>query len=139
MDQAAPGLLTAMEEARLELVNRGMYGSLRHGFRFDLRYEGADLLITIPTDRVEYAEQDGELRAGFSVTVSVLLDGECLEKLAREREFRMTEDELVEMDALLISVPYALDRRGVYVFDVTLEDAMAVPPTPYRKTLRLRR
>ena len=139
LEQAAPGLLTAMEEARLKLINRGRDRDLRYRFRFDLSYAAAELLITIPTDRVEYAEEGDALRAGFRVTVSVVLDGECLEKLTSEREIRLTEDELLDLDELSIAIPYALDRPGVYVFDVTAEDAMAVPPTPFRRILRITR
>ena len=139
LEQAPPGLLTAMEETRLKLVTRGKDRDLRYRFRFDLRYSGSELLIAVPTDRVEYAEEDGALRAGFRIRVSVVLDGECLEKLTRERELRLTEGELLELDELLIAIPYALDRPGIYVFDVTVEDALAVPPTPFRKTLRIQR
>ena len=105
--------------------------------RFDLAHADAVLRITIPTDRVAYAEEGETLRAGFRVTVTVLLDGASLEKFSEDREFRLTEEELLERDTLVITLPYALGRSGVYVFDVMVEDSLAVPPVPYRRSLRI--
>ncbi len=63
----------------------------------------------------------------------------CVPVWSRRDPDPPTEDELLETDEFAISITYALDRAGVYVFDVTVEDALAVPPTPYRKTLRITR
>jgi hypothetical protein len=131
-----PGLNSILETAKLGLIARERVRHARGRLRFELEFDGSSLRILVPTDRINYAERIGTVRARIEVSMVVFCGGVRVDALSKIKEIRITTAELDEMDVLVITAPYTLVESGEYVFDVTARDALAVSPSPYRRTLR---
>ncbi len=130
-----PGLPSLLESVKLSLIARERELRARGRFRFELDFDGRVLRISIPTDRVNYAQRIGVVRARIEVSVAVFCDGMRIDTLSEVKEIRLPEAEWKELDALVIAMAYDPLKSGDYVFDVTATDVLAESPSPFRKTL----
>lgn len=126
-------LLTALESAKMNMTTAGASGDFRRAFRFTAEFKNNKILIKIPAKRVSF---DENLKARFSIRVKVFLDHKKHDEIAETRDLAEKEEELLEKKNIILEVPYTLREKGLYFFDVFVEDLMASAFSKYRTFVR---
>lgn len=131
-----PELRVAMESAKLNLVTQGLAKSARRRFEFDVEFKNNTILIIIPVRRVDFEEEDDKLVARFRVRINIYLDHEKVDEIQDTRVLRESEDVFLEMSSILLEYPYQPRLKGRYVFDVIVEDELAMSFGKYRNSVK---
>jgi len=118
-----PALLTSLELAKftLNLVDRE---AMKKALTFQAAYRDGQISISIPMKKVRFREDGDMILADYKVTVYVYHDYRKIDAPAFSKEFSFPKDSIPSDKSLTFSLPYPLEKKGRYYFDVLLEDGL---------------
>ena len=129
-------LMVAIESAKLNLVSSGLLKSAKRRFEFDVEYRDDKILIIIPVKRVDFKEENEKLTARFWVRINIYLEHGKVDEIEDMRDFSESEDVFIETKNIILEYPYELTAKGMYLFDVIVEDMMAMSFGKYRNSVK---
>ena len=129
-------LMVAMESAKLNLVSSGLLKSAKRRFEFDVEFRDGSILIIIPVRRVDFEEENGKLNARFWVRITIYHEHRKVDEIEEMRDFSESEDVFLETKDIILEYPYELTAKGMYLFDVMVEDKMAMSFGKYRNSVK---
>lgn len=129
-------LLEAMETAKLNMVSPELRVDVKRMLKFKGEFENNRIILRIPTQRILLAEKDERLHSRFKVKICVYRNHKRIEELDETLSSSYTEDEILRMKFIRLEIPYSPPRKGEYLFDITLEDMMAISFSRYRNFIK---
>lgn len=140
-DLANPGseLFSALESAKLNLVDPGFQEDIARRLRFDAAFKDNVIHVSIPVQRIYFDERGEKLHAEFKIKINVFLDNVKIETIEDVQAFDRSEIEILEQEELKLAIPYEPKVSGRYLFDIIIEDAMAFVFSKYRDVVRYTR
>jgi len=129
-------LMTAIESAKLNLVSSGLLKDAKRRFEFDVEYRDDTILVIIPVKRVDFKEENEKLTARFWVRINIYLEHRKVDEIEEVRDFSESEDVFIETKNIILEYPYELTAKGMYLFDVMVEDMMAMSFGKYRNSIK---
>lgn len=111
----------ALERAKFRL-DIGMRKPRLNEFRFEADYKKDGVVIKIPVKRISFEKQNGKMKSDFSVEISVFKDYKKVETVMAKKTVSKEEKELLETKNIEFSVPYTPMEKGLYFFDIIIED-----------------
>jgi GWxTD domain-containing protein len=124
--------LEAMDSAKLNLVVPELREFAERKLRFEGRYENNALIITIPKKTVLFDEREDKLHSQFKAVIKVYRNHKKMDEIEVTRSLIFGEDEVWSMKNISFEIPYELPIQGNYLFDITIEDLMALSFSGYR-------
>jgi len=100
--------------------------------RFEGRYENNALIITIPKKTVLFDEREDKLHSQFKAVIKVYRNHKKMDEIEVTRSLVFSEDEIWSMKNISFEIPYELPIQGNYLFDITIEDLIALSFSRYR-------
>jgi len=119
---AAGGLLGALERAKFGQIFSGETDFGRIFSEFDLEYheDAREIVIRIPVESLEYVDEGGKLSVEFEFQFYIYAkNGLKKDQFKQEKEIRLSEGEILEMENVTLRFPYDLPP-GEYTFDVVV-------------------
>ncbi len=129
-------LMVALESAKLNLVSSGLLKDAKRRFEFDVEYRDGSIRIIIPVRRVDFKEENEKLNARFWVRITIYLEHTKIDEIEDVRDFSESEDVFLETKNIILEYPYELTAKGKYLFDVVVEDRMAMSFGKYRNSVK---
>lgn len=114
-------LLTAITQAQFSMTLSDR-DSLLRTFPFKATYKDGGLSIAIPLKKVHFREEGDAIRADYKITVYVYRDYRKVAAPTFSRQLRFAKDRIPAAKELTFSLPYPLEQKGKYFFDVIVED-----------------
>jgi len=140
MDQIWGDYFEALEFAKLGLDFANKDRIQEFAFlNLDLEYDRnpGNFVLAVPVKNFTFIEEDGQLKADFVFTFMLYRQkGGKLDEFTETREFKSTEAELLQLDALRFRFDYDL-KPGRYYVDVTVDVEPDVGKT--RKIFNIKR
>ncbi len=133
LTQVDPVLNDAIESAKMNLITKDSAGDPKKAFRFTARYKDGLLLVTIPVTRINF---DENLKAQFRIRLNIYFNHKKVDSIEDVRTLEHQEDELLTKKNLSLEIPLELGQKGVYHFDLLIEDALAGAFSKYRQFIR---
>jgi len=125
----------ALDKARFSLDLRDQR-NLKRAFRFDVSFSENQFLITIPTNKLSFEENNNTMNADFDITVYVYRDNRKTDEFNVQKTFSMDKEKLLEMKTIQFNIPYTVREKGKYDFDMVIEEKST--GTRYRDFTRAR-
>lgn len=125
-------LLEVLDMAKLNIVTSVYKDEVERRLTFKANYEKGRIIITIPMKRISYKENEDKIQAEFKIWVSVYLDHRPLGSFEETRSFDFNIDQLDAKKTAIIEIPYQPPQKGKYLFDVVVEDLLALSFSKYR-------
>ena len=126
----------AIEQAKLNYLSEDLRDEVKTPFRCSVKYAKDALVFKVRPSGVNYAEEEGKLKASLGVKVVVYRDGRREDSLEKTQDFAFTEGELLAAKNLEVSVPWRPREKGRYLFDVTVKDLKSLRFVTFRTYLR---
>lgn len=130
------GFVTALEDAKLNLLAQGYFEDAGRRFRFEAEFAKNEILIMIPVKRVNFKEEDENLSAKFRVKINIYRNHKKVDEIEDTKSFKESEDELIQAKNIILKVPFEPSLKGKYYFDIVVEDLMAVSFSIYRNYVK---
>jgi hypothetical protein len=86
--------------------------------------------------RVNFADSEEEWICRFHVSINVYFNRKKLERIEETKSFEYEEKEVVEIDEIVLSIPYTPSNKGEYYFDIVVEDKMSMSFSKYRNFIK---
>lgn len=128
-----PGLNEALESAKLNWAMPVYVENLERRFKFDAKLENDTIEIRIPLGRITF---DEELKAEFKIKINVYYNNKKIDEIIETRTLDESEDELLKKDNIFFNFPYKPTLEGDYLFDIIIEDMMAMYISKYRSFIK---
>ena len=116
-------LLTAINQAQFSM-NLSARDALQRTLSFKADYTDGGIAIAIPMKKVHFREEGNSIRADYKITVYVYLDYRKIAAPTFSKQIQYARDRIPDEKALTFFLPYPLEQKGKYFFDVIVEDAM---------------
>ena len=139
LDSSAPGLLSALETAKLNLVTPGYIEDAKTRLRFRARFEDNTVLIFIPVTRINFEGEEGNLKAKFRVKINVYHSHKKIDEIEDIKLISGSEDEFIEKKDIVLEFPYDPSLKGSYYFDIIIEDLLGKAFSKYRNFIKYKR
>jgi GWxTD domain-containing protein len=130
-------LFEVIEWAKLNWISTDFKEDIRRRFRFKAKFEGGGIRVSAPLSRVSF---DENFRAEFAVRVNVYHGNSKVDEVQITETLQESEESLLagKKKNLEFIIPYTTSGRGVYLFDIVIEDKLAPSLSKYRSFLKLR-
>jgi GWxTD domain-containing protein len=128
-------LLYAMEDAKLEMINRDYRGSFLRIFRADAKYQDDTFTLKIPIEGVTFQEKEGQLHAMYQLKITVFRENKKVDAVEEKKTCCFPEEEALSMDYIILKVPYRVPQKGRYKFDLVLTDLKSLYGAQFRKII----
>lgn len=112
-------LLTAIDRAKF-VVHQPENRS--EPFSFKARYAGNKINIQVPVKTIGFEETGDNMNARFKIQVYVYHDYKKIDNLEKEHLFEDSKKSVLGRKRIAMNVPYTLDKKGRYYFDIIVED-----------------
>jgi len=129
-------IIDAIEDAKLKMISLQHHSDIQQGLRFKAKYVGDRIKITIPSDKVIFADEDGKLKVYLHVSINVNQGKKKECEITENKTLSFTEDEVLELYEVIVEVPYTPAKKGEYSFDVTVTDLKAEYLSKYRQLIK---
>ena len=129
-------LVYAMEDAKLSLINTDYRGEFIRSFRLKAQYADDSLILTIPTDRVLFEERQGRLYAQLDLKITVYKDSKKIDEFDQTKESHYSEDEILNLEEIVVKIPYPVAKTGSYLFDLVVTDLNSMYGAKYRAVIK---
>jgi GWxTD domain-containing protein len=139
LDSSAPGLLSAIETAKLNLIAPGYIEDAKTRLKFQARFEDNTILVFIPVTRINFEGEEGILRAEFRVRINVYHSHKKIDGMEELKRISESEDELIEKKNIILEFPYTPTLKGSYYFDIIVEDLLGKAFSKYRNFIKYKR
>jgi len=131
-----PGLLSAIDEAIYEFdINKKFRGKGK--FKFKGKYKAGNLIITFPMKNVLFKKAGNKMSVEYELSIGVFLNFKRLKQFKIYRKIEKDKEEFLSIDKLSVKIPYKLQERGKYYFDVIVTDL--INNTRYRRYITVRK
>jgi len=128
-----PYLNDAIESAKINMIAKDSAGDPKKAFRFTAKYKDGRILVQIPVTRIAF---DDKLNARFRIRINVYLNYKKLNSVEDTRTLEEKEDELLKKKNIILEIPMAVEQKGVYYFDILIQDELAGAFSKYREFVR---
>lgn len=115
---AAGGLLEVIDRMKFGQIyaDQAGYADIFRDFSFDYDKESQSMLVLVPVKAISLLDEAGSLTADFSFEFYLYQqNGTKIDQFQEQRQLRITEEELVELDELRFAFPYELEKNSYYV------------------------
>jgi GWxTD domain-containing protein len=129
-------LVYAMEDAKLNLINTEYRGDFIRAFHLKAEYDEGFLILRIPIDRVLFEERDGRLHSHLALKTTVYKNHKKIDADDEKKTYSFGEDEVLDMNEIVIKIPYPVTKRGNYLFDLVVTDLNSVYGAKYRAVIK---
>jgi len=129
-------LLDAMETAKLNMVSPELRVDVKRMLEFEGEFKNNTIILRIPTKRILLDEKDEKLHSQFKVRVCIYRNHKKIDELEEIISSSYTEDEISSKKYVTLEIPYSPSLKGAYLFDITLEDLMAMSFSRYRNFIK---
>jgi len=129
-------LMDIIESTKLDLVAPEYRDDFDIRLKFDAAFKENHIQISIPITRINLEEHGDKLHSEFKIIINIYLDNKKIDSIEETRSLNKTEEELLEIDDILFEIPYEPKLKGEYLFDIIVEDLMAVSSSKYRRSVR---
>ena len=133
MNTFTPGLSEALESAKLNWAGPVYVEDLDRRFKFDSKFENETIVIEIPLERITF---DKELKAEFKIKINVYCNNKKIDEINETKTLEESEEELLERKNIIFNFPYKPTLQGEYLFDIIIEDLMAMYISKYRSFIK---
>ena len=133
MENYDPYFFEVLEWAKLNWVSADFKEDIKRRFRFKPEFAGSGLRISIPVGRVSF---DETFKAEFGIRVNVYRDRAKIETIEDTKVLEENEEELLDKKNLEFEIPYRLEEKGEYLFDIIIQDKLAPGLSKYRSFLK---
>ena len=118
-----PELLTAISQAQFSM-NLADRGALQRILPFKAAYKDGGLSIAIPLKKAHFREEGDSIFADYKITVFVYRDYRKVDAPVFTKQLRYARDRIPAAKELTFALPYPLELKGKYFFDVIVEDGL---------------
>lgn len=129
-------LQSFIKKAKLNIVEPGYRDDIESRLKFEAAFKENHIRISIPITRINFKEREDKLHSEFKIIINIYLDNKKIDLIEETRSLNKTEEELLEIDDILFEIPYEPKLKGKYLFDIVVEDLMAVSSSKYRRSVR---
>jgi len=129
-------LLDAMETAKLNMVSPELRVDVKRMLEFEGEFKNNTIILRIPTKRILLDEKDEKLHSQFKVRVCIYRNHKKIDELEEIISSSYTEDEISSKKYVTLEIPCSPSLKGAYLFDITLEDLMAMSFSRYRNFIK---
>jgi GWxTD domain-containing protein len=126
----------AVEKAKLNYLAQDVRDGTKIPLRCGVKYMRDAVILTVRTSGLNYAEEEGRLKASLKVRVVIYRDGRREDLVEKTQDFSFSEDELMASKNLEVVVPWGLRARGRYLFDILITDMKSLRFATFRTFLR---
>lgn len=132
-----PELLSALNRAGY-MLNTPKSGKLDQSFRFTVSFvrSQGQLQIKIPLKAVSFEEKNARMYARFNIEIFVYRDYRKIEKITRTATFDKSQEQLLKLKFIDLSVPFTPTLKGKYHLDVVIKEPAS--GTKYRNFHRFK-
>lgn len=114
-------LLTALDTAKFTL-NLSEREAMKNAFSFAAKYRDGQISITIPLKKIHFQEVGNTIQAAYKISVYVYRDYRKIDAPTFSKQLSFAKDQIPVEKTLAFSLPYRLNEKGKYYFDVLVED-----------------
>lgn len=129
-------IIDAIEDAKLRLISPQYRSDVEDGLRFKVKYVGDRIRINIPSDKVVYIDEDGTLKVYLQIDIVVYRGDEILTGLNENKVLSFSEEEVLELEEIVVEVPFFATGKGEYGFDVTVTDLKSGVLSKFRRFIK---
>jgi GWxTD domain-containing protein len=133
MNTYTPGLYEALESAKLNWAGPTYTEDIERRFRFDSKFENDTIVIIIPLERITF---DRELTAKFKIKINIYHNNKKIDEINETKTLEESEEDLLERDNIFFNFPYSPTVQGEYLFDIIIEDLMAMYISKHRSSIK---
>jgi hypothetical protein len=126
-------LMTALREEKLRW---GAKQDDETGLQFDVKYNKGALTLTVPLKDLQVDHQGDTVIIPFNVNVTVYLKYKKIDNFKKEQIVRSNQEEILKQKNLTFTIPYPLQEKGRYHFDIVLEHKLS--SQKYRRLLKVK-
>jgi GWxTD domain-containing protein len=113
-----PAQLGTVLEIAKKALDLGTNKPKKDTFKFKGDFIKNDMVITIDTERISFAEKDGKMSAEFRIEMHVYRDYKKIETIVEEKSISKAKNELLNSKKVEFSITYTPPEKGEYNFDV---------------------
>jgi GWxTD domain-containing protein len=129
-------IIDAIEDAKLRWISPQYRSDVKDGLRFNVKYVRDRIRINIPSDKVIYIDEDGTLKVYLQIDIAVYRGDEKVIDLNENKVLSFSEKEVLELDEIIIEVPFFPTDEGEYGFDVTVTDLKSEVLSKFRRFVK---
>lgn len=129
-------LLYAMEDAKANLIHPDYRSEFIRSLRLKAQYTDDAIILMIPTDRVLFEEREGLLHVQLALKITVYEDHKKIDEINQIKVSQYSEDEILNLEEILVQIPYPVTDKGNYLFDLVVMDLNSVYGAKYRAVIK---
>ena len=115
-------IIYSIEDAKLKMISPQHRSDLLHGLQFKAKYVKDRIKISIPSDKVNFIDEEGKLKVYLHVKIIVYRGKKKEFEITEKKILSFSEDEVSELYEVIVEVPYTPTKKGEYFFNVTVTD-----------------
>ena len=117
-------LLTALDMAKFTM-NLADREAMKKAFSFEAKYRDGEIMIAIPLKKIHFREVGNTIQADYKITVYVYRDYRKVDAPKTfSKQLSYAKEQIPTQKTLEFSLPYRLDEKWKYYFDVLVEDVL---------------
>lgn len=129
-------LLNSLNMAKFSLDLRDS-SNIKRTFKFNVDYKPDKIHVRIPIKKVSFEEKNEKMHVDFGITVYAYRNSKKIDEIKAEKNYRWEKDEILAMKAIEFDIPYSINEKGKYYFDVIIEEKNST--TKYRDFAKYKR
>ena len=131
-------LFDILESAKISLVNSVMQTDMERKLAFKAKFEEDKIVISIPMKRITFKDADDKLLSEFGIRVYVYFKNRKVETIEKIKSLEFSPEQVSLKKNAELEIPYKIENRGKYLFDIIAEDKLAYSFSRYRSMIQHR-
>jgi GWxTD domain-containing protein len=131
-----PGLLSAIDEAVYEFdINKKYRG--KKSIKFNGIYKKGMLIISFPIKNILFKKFGDIMSVQYKFDITVFSNYKEIDKISIKKIIEKDKDEFLKLKKLSVEIPYELQKKGKYYFDILVTDL--INKSRYRRYISYRK
>jgi GWxTD domain-containing protein len=131
-------LLYRMEDAKREMISFDYRGDFSKALQVEATYQKGGFTLEIPIGRIIFEDKEGRLHAIFHLKITVYKENRIIDEIEETKTYVFFEQEVLDMEKIVLEVPYSVKEKGNYLFDLVLTDLKSLYRVKYRTIIKKR-
>lgn len=121
LDRPPPSLLSAIDSeiAAFDLVD---LNKSKRSLKFKSKFKNNSFFIIIPVKKIFFVNKNEKMNAEFNITILVYHKFNEIDKINKIKKISSNKNDLLKLKDIQILIPYKLQKKGKYFFDIIVED-----------------
>ncbi len=114
-------LLSAIDLAKMSVLDTSN-NDIKYQITFKPSVKNNEIVLRIPTKKISFEENNGVMRASFSITIYIYKNYLRIDDIKVERVLDKIDNSILKKKYIYLKIPIDYSAKGKYYFDILLKD-----------------